>query len=539
MMSPIAPDTRLKGIALSPGVAIGRVCHCVRYTKSSGRSAVNVEDHSQRLKQALVSLQRERDSLAQDTETRLGRESAEIFNAHSMILTDPTFQEALFKTIADTGCSATVAVEQGLGLLKKQLAEADSEYLRQRVDDIEEIEQGLLDFLNHVVTERQCREALDCSLTECRLGNDHILVSRELTATLAIETDRHTAGFVIEKGGANSHGVILARSLGRPAVGNIDGLPGCMPMETDVLIDGDRGEIILNPSPETLDHYPSSLRNRRSNVQASEPVPGLRVMANIQRSTDIEDVLASGAEGIGLYRTEIELLVEGRLLSEEEQLARYREVVRAMAGKPVCIRLLDLGADKMADWLEESAKACTGQRGARLLLSCPDLLRDQARALARASEHGPVDVLYPMIVDADQFLTLRRLFDAAVADLEAGELRHGVLFEIPSACLTAREILEIADFGCIGTNDLIHYLFAKERGCGRADRSDIECDAILWSLIRSLARAAAGAGKHMAICGELAGNPALLEKIVQAGIDTVSTSPSYIAKMRQAASEAQ
>ena len=539
-MTDMPPDTRLKGVPLSPGVAVGRVCLCVRHAGLPDLSDVDTEDHVKHLNKALDWLHHQRESLAQDAKERLGEEDADIFHAHSLMLTDPTFQHALFKTIQDRGCSASEAVEQELGILKGQLENADSEYLQQRVDDINEIEQGLLDFLTGAVTGRQCREAADCSMTECQLGNDHILVSQELTASLPIQTDQHTLGFVVERGGANSHGVILARALGRPVVGNIRNLPARLPIETDILIDGDRGEVILNPSPGTLDRYRLSLRQNQTPVCVSEPVRRLKVMANIQQSNDVSDALAAGAEGVGLYRTEVELLVEGRLLSEDEQAARYSEVVKAMAGRPVCIRLLDLGADKTANWLGTSSQmeSYAGQRGARLLLAYPELLRNQARALVRASAHGSVHVLYPMIIDARQFLQLRTLFEDSVTGLDVGGLQHGVLFEIPSACLAAERILEVADFGCIGTNDLIQYLFAEERGSGQGYQDDIESNDVLWSLIHSLARAAVNAGKPMAICGELAGNPTLTAKIIQAGIDTVSTSPSYIAKVRKAAAEA-
>jgi phosphoenolpyruvate-protein kinase (PTS system EI component) len=261
-------------------------------------------------------------------------------------------------------------------------------------------------------------------------------------------------------------------------------------------------------------------------------------MANIEQSGDVEDALAAGAEGVGLYRTEMELLVAGRPLSESEQSERYARVVRSMAGKPVCIRLLDLGADKGANWLATAGEGDTavGQRGARLLLARPELLRAQARALARASIHGPVHVLYPMIVDLGQFLELRALFDQAVADLQPTELQHGVLFEVPAACLAARQIMAAADFGCIGTNDLVQYLYAQDRGAGEsAGQSSLETDELLWELIGQLSQVARRAGKTMAICGELAANPDMTGHIMRAGIDVISVSPSCVEKVRAAA----
>jgi phosphotransferase system enzyme I (PtsI) len=476
--------------------------------------------------------------LARKSEERLGPEYAEIFEAHRLMLADESFRSQLLRVIEVKGCSAQEAVETELNRYMEQFEAADSDYLRQRGADIREIQQALLGYLNRRVACRHCRDVAACSVAHCRQGNDHILVGEEISASLPIETDQHTIGFIVEKGGPNCHAVILARALGYPVIGNIQKLPACIPADAQILVNGDTGEVILDPTEETLSRYRSAFTAGGQRLQQSEPVPGLKVMANIEQSADVHDAIAAGAEGVGLYRTEMELLVAGRLLSEAEQAARYSEVVRAMAGKPVCIRLLDLGADKTAEWLvtTQQADAVAGQRGARLLLAHPELLREQARALARASKHGPIHVLYPMIVDVGQFLELRALFDQAVADLQPSGLQHGVLFEVPAACLAARQIMQVADFGCIGTNDLVQYLFAEDRGGGAASgHTCFETDALLWELIQQLSQVARQAGKPMAICGELAGNPDLTCRILQAGIAAISTSPSRIAKVRQAA----
>jgi phosphotransferase system enzyme I (PtsI) len=532
-------ETRLKGVPLSPGVAVGRACFYERQrAKPDSASQAGPQQEIQRLHHSLRWLARQRSVLARKTEVKLDHEHAEIFEAHRLMLVDESFQSQLAELIEENGYSAEQAVKTALNLYKEQFAAADSEYLQQRVADISEIQQGLLGFLNRVHACRRCADAVDCRLGPCRLENDHILVGEEITASLPIETDHHTIGFIVEKGGPNSHAVILARALRRPVVGNIQNLFSSIPVDAQILIDGDNGEVILNPTEETRAHYQVTSAGRGHNLEVSKPVPGLKVMANIGQSTDIGDALAAGAEGVGLYRTEMEMLVAGRLLSEAEQAARYSEVLRAMAGKPVCIRLLDLGNDKTAEWMETTPQGGTlaGQRGARLLLARPELLREQARALARASVHGPIHVIYPMISNVEQFLDLRALFDQAVADLQPAGLQHGVLFEVPSACLTARQLMQAADFGCIGTNDLIQYLFAADRSEGdAAGNTCFETGAVLWELIQKLSRTAAQAGKPMAICGELAGNPELTCRIIQSGLTAISTSPSRIARVRRAA----
>ena len=538
-MSRAVIEIRLKGIPLSPGIAFGRACLYQRHTPIPGRvRRVDPLREAHRLRQSLISLGSQLDALASDAEARLGRANAEIFRAHRLMLTDETFQHRLFHAVEAKGCTAEKAVEIGLNFYRAQLEAADSDYLQQRAHDIKEIQQGLLDRLTHAAPCRRCRDSDFCSVGHCRLGNDHVLVGEELSASLPIETDRYTVGYIVEKGGPMSHAVILARALQRPAVGNIPEVSTAIPLAASILINGDTGEIIINPSAGTLARYRPALAIAGQATQVSDPVPGLKVLANIERSSDVHEVLAARAEGIGLYRTEMELLVEGRLLSETEQTARYTDVVRAMAGKPVYIRLLDFGADKAASCLDLSSQggARPGLRGAQLLLACPELLDAQARALAHASLHGPIHVLYPMIVGVNQFRELRARFVEAVSDLQSSRLRHGVLFEVPSACLQAQRILGLADFGCIGTNDLIQYLFAADRTNGVLSSDTChETESVLWRIIQGLSRAARAAGKPMAICGELAGNPNLTRRVIQAGISAVSTSPSRIADVRRAA----
>lgn len=532
-------ERRLQGIPLSPGIAIGKACFYERQpVEPDSTSPVDPRREIQRLRNSLRWLARQRAVLARKAETLLGPRHAEIFDAHRLMLMDKSFQLQLVEGINENGYSAEQAINTTLNFYQEQFASSDSEYLRQRAADFGEIQQSLLDFLKRLDACRRCGDSTDCNLEQCRLDHDHILLCKEITANLPIETDHHTVGFIVEKGAPSSHAIILARALRCPVVGNIHNLPASIPVETEILIDGDSGEVILDPTAETLARYKLTTTGRGQAIEVSAAVPGLKVMANIALSADVGDALAAGAEGIGLYRTEMELLVAGRPLNEAEQYLRYSEVVKAMPGRPVCIRLLDLGTDKTAAWLETALQDATrsGLRGSHLLLAHPELLREQARALARASIHGPIQVLYPMISTVEQFLEIRTLFDASVADLQPVGLQHGVLFEVPGACLVAQQLMQAADFGCIGSNDLIQYLFAENRSeTDASSYTRFETDPALWELIEKLSRTAADASKPMTICGELAGNPALTATIVNSGITVVSTSPSYIARVRQAA----
>ena len=264
---------------------------------------------------------------------------------------------------------------------------------------------------------------------------------------------------------------------------------------------------------------------------------GLKVMANINLASDVTEAIHMKAEGIGLYRTELEIIATGKLLSEDELYERYAAVVKAMKDNPVTFRVFDIGSDKPFPFLEipTEQNPSLGWRGGRLLLGKKDLLRNQARALARASVHGTVNVMYPMIVDLDQFIELKTVFEESIVNLPKGNLRHGVMFEVPSACLDAEEILQVADFGSIGTNDLIQYMFAIDRNNEFVAYDYKPQRPVLWKMIGLIARAAVATGKSLSICGEIAGDAVYLKYIQDLGIDTVSVSARLITSIRNEA----
>ncbi len=528
-MSYASTEITLSGVPLSPGVAVGRAClHRYRHTAGPVRGESGRESH--RLRQTLDRMTRRFQDLASQADRRLGPEEAAIFVVYRMVLEDHGLRSRLFEAVEEGGLGAEAAVETQLDLFKAELERAQSQYLRGRAEDIAMLERALLDGLRGVVSCLCCKDMPYCDIGRCVLGNDHILVGKELTASLPLEVDDHTRGFLLERGGPNSHAMILARALQLPAVGGLRGLPDAIPLTARILINGDTGEVVLNPCPDTLARHGQAQAG--SGLQPSEPVPGFTVTANIAQASDVRQALAVGAEGIGLYRTELESLTRWRLLGEAEQEARFAEVLEAMGERPVCIRLLDLGGDKDCDGVGVPPD---GPRGAALLLARPCLLRPQARALARAAARRPIQVLYPMIVDAEQFRSLRARFEDCTADLPPARLSHGVLFEVPSACLQAREILALADFGCIGTNDLIQYLFAEDRSLGAHGGARYERHPVLWHLIEGLARTARALGRPMSLCGELASDPRLTERILRAGITQVSANVARIAELRRAA----
>jgi phosphotransferase system enzyme I (PtsI) len=477
------------------------------------------------------------DAIVSEVTERLGPGHANIFVAQKMMMEDEILLGEFIQVIECERLNAESAVEKTFDTYAVLLDQVEDVYMRERTADINEVRYRLLDMLRESRDETGKMVLLDHRLT---FEDNRIVVAEELTPseTILLDTE-HTVGFITEKGGRASHAAILARGLGIPAVSGVQNVLGLLRDGTEVLLNGASGEIIIAPSKRTLELYPAIRRVRAPELHAVAPVANLTVLANISRAEEVGSADAVQAEGIGLYRTEFECLSAGRLLTEDEQYDRYAHVAKVMKGRPVFIRLLDFGGDKPASFLDlpREDNPCLGLRGARLLQERVELLIPQVRALARASRHGAISVMYPMIVDLNQFLILRELIRQQIADIDGAALSHGVMFEVPSACLEADDILDAADFGCIGSNDLVQYLFAVDRNNSLV-AGDYQPDRpVLWRLIQGIADAARRSGKPLSLCGEIGAQPQYLPRLMACGINTVSVSPRLIGLARRTAAQ--
>ena len=529
------PEIKLQGTPLSPGIALGKACFYWQAARHPDKVVGSTQDQATRLQNALAWMDQRLEMLAQKADARLDQETAAIFRMHRLMLESESLRQQFFEALTVAGVSAEQVIEDQLAPYQAQLLTADDSYLRERAADLAELKQGLLGCLQGMESWLRCKDSAACKPNQCLLGEAHILVAPELRLDLMIEVDQPTTkGFLVRQGGRNSHAAIVARALKIPAVSAIDNLNRLVALDATILIDGDSGEVTLNPSAGTLRRYRQKLKSARCPQAVIGPVSELKVLATIDHFADYRKALAVQADGIGLYRTEMEALREGRLLDEAEQKRHYRAIAKAMKDKPVYIRLLDFGADKSAPWLAlpRGDNPALGCRGARLLLAHPEWLRAQARALSRVARRYPIHVVYPTIIDCEQYLSLRRLFDSLTTDLTPGRLLHGVMFEVPSACLQARRLFEIVDFGCIGTNDLVQYLFAVDRA--HDDHNHLFDHPVLWSLLETLSNAAVAAGKPLSICGELTSNPNFMRRIIELGIKIVSTYSGCIGAVRRA-----
>lgn len=532
----INTETRLKGLPLSGGVAFAKVC---LFSEKRHRSILvrkvgdlEVGREKERIQKAMKLVHEKLALLTESVRAKVGDAEAEIFAAQKMILADPVLEKRVFEHIDTKNFNAEKAVIASLDFFESQLSKIDNDYLKERASDIGEVKRRLLDALANLNPSFQC-----AGESYCRKGKDRIVIAEELTPSLAMELNtEYIRGFVTDRGGVASHAAILARALKIPAVSGIPNIHDMMFCGTNVLVDGNIGDVILWPTSDTLSLYPELKLPPAEPVKAVDPIAGLKVMANLNQAKNIREVLEHHAEGIGLYRTEFEFFAAGKLLDEEEQYKRYIRVLKAMNGKPVYFRMLDIGGDKSADFLKlpQERNPYLGFRGSRFLLGHRDLFRTQARALARAAQHGRVHVMYPMVIDQEQFLKLKKIFQEETADLPARDIKHGIMFEVPSACLDAEEFFKLIDFGSIGTNDLIQYVFAVDRD-NEAVAYDHHPDRkIFWSLLHHVAHAARKHRKSLSVCGELAANPVYARKLMREGIRSVSVAAKMIPGLRMA-----
>ncbi|MCK5850281.1 MAG: phosphoenolpyruvate--protein phosphotransferase [Kiritimatiellae bacterium] len=535
-------EIRLVGLPLSKGCALGNVC-LLNENRHSNLPMYKVQgsgiDHEMaRVIRAIEIAGQKLDDIRTKVEKELGSPESEIFVAQKMIMEDPSLSKEIFAHIKQENTNAESAITHVLDSYESRIAALDDEYISARATDFGEIRRRLLDVMGHM------RPSLQCDEINCQKGKNRIIVAEELTPSLTIDVKPDsTIAFLTEHGGINSHAAILARSLGIPAISGLPGLRDMLGCGTEILINGTTGEIVIWPTDETIAKARAEEPLTRGTPDPVDPVDNFKVMANISWAADIEDSLKMKAEGIGLYRTEFEIMAAERFLSEDELYERYIAVGKAMAGNVVIFRLFDMGSDKSLPFMgiPKEDNPSLGWRGARLLLGKKDILEVQARALARTSEGegGRIHVMYPMIIDVEQFLEIKQVFMNAIQDIPYGEIKHGIMFEVPAACLQARELMNIVDFASIGTNDLTQYLFAVDRDNDLVSYDYNPDKPVFWNLIKDMASAAHDAGKPLSLCGELAGYSKYIPKLIEMGINAISVSPRRIPEVRTAAAHAQ
>jgi phosphoenolpyruvate-protein phosphotransferase (PTS system enzyme I) len=487
-----------------------------------------------RFENAVLACSEELEAIAMSVASKVGKAEAEIFLTQKHIMNDVAIVEQIRIGIKDSNKNADFMIADVFGRYEQKFIAMDNEYLKERATDIGEIRRRLIDKLNNT------RPGLMCEgQRHCARGANRVIVAEELTVEMMAHMNfEKVRGLVTEHGGISSHAAIIARSLGIPAVSGVHDIMKVVKCGDFIVLDGDNGRVYLNPPKDVIERVIPPKTPDFGKVTDSLVTPaGMEVLANTSSLEDVQKAVSMHADGIGLFRTEILFLRAERLLDEEEQFTWYSQAAQMMQGKIVTFRLLDVGGDKPLPFLrlKKENNPYLGWRGARFLLGNPDIFALQIRALVRVSRKNPIRILIPMVVDALQQETITKAVKEIVVTSEGvpENIKLGAMFEVPSACLQARDIFKLVDFGSIGSNDLIQYLFAVDRTNEQVSSDYNPGHPVLWKMLEDLSGAAREMKKNLSICGEMAGREGTVSRLLDIGIRSISVSPRLVAQVRR------
>ena len=540
VLVPEGSEVVVEGIGVAPGVAIGPAylyAGGAYQARSKHLTEANVEDELDRFERAVARSERELIKIITIAKEKLGGTSGNIFDAQLLILRDPSFYEAVGAAIKEEHMGAGYAVQTVMEGLEKRLRASGNAALRERAADFQDIQ-------NRVLRNLQQGRALS------RIDPHRVVVAQNLTAAdVLLFSRRGVLGCVLDFGGPTSHVSIMARALGVPAVVSLHDLAEHVQPDDTLIVDGFSGRVILNPTEETRARYEAkqagylALKADRIDVVAapSETLDGhpVQLQANLEFREELPLLHEYGAHGVGLFRTEMLFLTQGKALSEAQQYDVYRDVVRAAAPHPVTFRLIDLGGDKLLPMAHRESNPFLGWRGIRILLAKPDLLRPQLRAVLRAAADGPVRILLPMVSALEEIEQVRVAVAEAAAELEAegasfdANVPLGVMVEVPAVALMAERFAKAVDFFSIGTNDLTQYTLAVDRGNDLVAHLYRELHPAVLGLIAQTVQAGHAAGIPVSLCGEMAADPRMTPLLVGLGLDALSASPAYLTLVKR------
>ena len=519
----------LRGESLAEGLALGHVVLHEPRVVIENLIAENVTDEQKRLDQAVAQLRSQVDELLDGSDQRV-TDYSDVLETVRMFAHDKGWLNRLKETVA-TGLTAEAAVERVQTDNRARMMRTHDPYLRERMHDLDDLSNRLLRILTGAIA----------TASRTDLPDNTIVVARNMGPAELLDYDRSKVrGVILEEGGKTSHVAIVARALGVPALGQAHGLIDLVDTGSPVILDGGTGEVFVRPSADLQKAYAEKVRfyaRKQAQFAALRHVPsvtkdGVAISLNINAGlmVDMPHLAESGADGVGLYRTELQFMMAQRFPRLNAQVRHYRHIIDQAQGKPVVFRTLDIGADKVLPYLRQPKEEnpAMGWRSIRMALDRPALLGLQLRALLIAGAGHDLKIMFPMIADVDEFQRAREAFDKEWKFLERHGLepprsvKLGAMIEVPSLLWQLDNLLPVVDFASIGSNDLVQFIFASDRGNPRlAGRYD-PLSPVALSAMRGIVEKGLQHGKKITLCGELGGRP--LEAMALAGIGLTSMS---------------
>ncbi len=534
----------LKGRGVSPGLAFGKIHVNARGFSAPDTYEIAESEIDSELEVYRAAVQETRQQLLeiqQRVHGLAGDEEGQIFEAHMFILEDRSLNQKVEQMLRDRLLNVAYCFYAVIQSTMEAMRRTEDAYLAERTTDLEDIAMRLLDNLIQLGTSAPAVE------------HDHVLVAYDLTPSDTVGMDQDAMrGFATEKGSPTSHTAILARSLGIPAVVGVENAVMDVVGNTDCILDGFRGLLIMNPSAATQARYQAlkaadqelSQRLREASSLPSVTADGRPVIlsANVEFSHEVQLLKQNGADGIGLFRTEFYLLDSDEMPDEEAQAALYSEVVREVSPGLTIFRTLDSGGDKMNAEapIQPEPNPFLGRRGIRFSLARPELFKVQLRALLRATAHGKVGIMFPMISLLSEIERAKELLEECKAELRAEgipfseDYQVGIMIEIPSAALLSDAMAQVVDFFSIGTNDLVQYTTAVDRVNELVSELYRPADPGVLRLMRMTTKAGIENGIWTGVCGEMAGDIQLLPLLLGLGVEELSVGVNKVPLVKSA-----
>jgi len=531
---------RLEGVVLNGGLALGQaVLHETRIMLKQ-MVAEDPRRELERLRDAVATMQSALDDMLASSDLADGGEHRDILETYRMFAEDRGWLGRIAEII-NSGLTAEAAVQKVKDDMRARLDQVVDPYLRERVLDLEDLGNRLI---KHLMGDTAATAGEP-------LPDDVILVARDMGPAELLDYDRkRLRGLVLEEGSATSHVAIVARAIDIPVVGRVNNLFRRVEPRDTLIIDGDNGTIFVRPGEDIRQHFLDGMRarsQRKAMFAATRDLPavtrdGVAISLNINAGLliDVPHLHDSGADGIGLYRTEIPFMVRSEFPDVAAQIDIYRKVLNLAGDKPVVFRTLDVGGDKVLPYWrgDDEENPAMGWRAIRIGLDRPIMLRQQLRALIRAAADRPLHVMFPMISEVAEFVAARRVLDLEIKRIRAAgkpvpsEVKVGAMFEVPALAWQLKELLSRVDFLSVGSNDLRQFLFASDRSSPRiADRYDTLSPAML-GILELLVRECAAAGKPLSLCGEMAGQPVDAMALIGLGFRTLSMAPPAVGPVK-------